>query len=104
VAASVPEALAIFRGRRPNIVISDIGMPGQDGYDLIRQIREIEGLRRDPVPAVALTAFAQSEDRRRALRAGFQTHVPKPVIPAELLAVVGSLCGRTGRAGTTQPD
>ena len=69
-------------------------MPDRDGYDLIRQVRGRAAAR--ALPAVALTAFARPEDRRRALLAGFQTHVAKPVDPAELVAVVASLAGRTG--------
>ena len=81
---------------RPDILVSDIGMPDQDGYDLIRQVRGRVAAK--TLPAVALTAFARSEDRRRALLAGFQTHVAKPVDPAELVAVVASLVERTGTA------
>jgi CheY-like chemotaxis protein len=70
-------------------VLSDIGMPGHDGYELIARLRTLPGGRN--VPAVALTALARSEDRTRALRAGFQLHVPKPVDSAELIAVVQNL-------------
>jgi CheY-like chemotaxis protein len=97
VAGSAAEGLQQFRQRRPDLIISDIGMPDKDGFEFIREIRDVEGLRADPVPAVALSAFAQSEDRRRALRAGFQMHVPKPVVTAELLAVIASLCRRDHR-------
>jgi CheY-like chemotaxis protein len=69
-------------------------MPEQDGYDSLRSVR-IRGKSSTQVPAAALTAFARSEDRRRAMLAGFQTHIAKPVDPAELLAVVASLAGRT---------
>lgn len=95
VASSVVEALEVLRKYRPQVLVSDIGMPGEDGYDLMRQVRA-SGLSATKVPAVALTAFARSEDRRRAMMAGFQTHVAKPVDPAELVAVVASLAGRTG--------
>jgi PAS domain S-box-containing protein len=88
-ATSVEEAVAAFNRFAPDVVLSDIGMPGQDGYELIRRIR------RQPnggtVPAAALTALARSEDRMRALNAGFQTHVAKPVAAGELVAVVHSL-------------
>ncbi|MDG3004777.1 hybrid sensor histidine kinase/response regulator [Paludisphaera mucosa] len=92
-AASVREALELVESFRPDVVVSDVGMPDEDGYDFIRQVRS----RRSPkeLPAAALTAFARPEDRRRALFAGFQTHVAKPVDPEELLAVVASLAGRT---------
>jgi PAS domain S-box-containing protein len=93
-AGSAAEAVRLVGEFRPDILVSDIGMPDQDGYDLIRQVRA--QLAAKTLPAVALTAFARSEDRRRALLAGFQTHVAKPVDPAELVAVVASLVERTG--------
>ncbi len=93
-AGSAAEAVRLVGEFRPDILVSDIGMPDQDGYDLIRQVRA--RLAAKALPAVALTAFARSEDRRRALLAGFQTHVAKPVDPAELVAVVASLVERTG--------
>jgi signal transduction histidine kinase/CheY-like chemotaxis protein len=89
-AESVPTALRILAGEWPDIVISDIEMPGEDGYSLIRKIR----LQEPPsqrVPAIALTAYTRSADRVRALAAGFQTHMSKPVEPAELVAAVKSL-------------
>lgn len=98
VAASVPEALECLKRFEPHVLVSDIGMPNQDGYDLIREIRA-RGRSVKEMPAVALTAFARSEDRRRALLAGFQVHVAKPVDPDELAAVVASLVGRTGGSG-----
>jgi CheY-like chemotaxis protein len=79
---------------RPDILVSDIGMPDKDGYELIRHVRGHVGAK--TLPAVALTAFARSEDRTRALLAGFQSHVSKPVDPDELVAVVASLLERTG--------
>lgn len=95
VADSVPEALRVLEKFRPHVLVSDVGMPGEDGYDLIRQIRA-GGRSVKQLPAVALTAFARAEDRKRAMLAGFQTHVAKPVDPEELVAVVASLAGRTG--------
>jgi signal transduction histidine kinase/ActR/RegA family two-component response regulator len=94
-AADVPQALAALAKDKPDLLISDIGMPKQDGYDLIREVRH-RGLTARDLPAIALTAFARSEDRRRALLAGFQVHVAKPVEPAELTATAASLVGRTG--------
>jgi CheY-like chemotaxis protein len=94
IAESVIEAMKLVETFAPDILVSDVGMPEQDGYDLIRRVRS--RLAAKALPAVALTAFARSEDRRRALLAGFQTHVPKPVEPAELVAVVASLVERTG--------
>ncbi|PQV63309.1 PAS domain S-box-containing protein [Abditibacterium utsteinense] len=93
-ASSVADALDMFKSLHPDILISDIGMPGQDGYFLIEQVRAWEIQHGGRVPAVALTAYARVEDRVRALRAGFQVHVPKPVEPIELMAVVASLTGR----------
>jgi CheY-like chemotaxis protein len=75
----------------PDILISDVGMPGQDGYDLIRQVKAIASNRQFVLPAVALTAYAGAGDRVRLLQAGFQLHIPKPVDPAELVTVVASL-------------
>lgn len=92
---SVVEALALLNDRSFDIVISDIGMPGEDGYSLIRQLRALERRRRRPrTPCIALTAYARTEDRRRLMMAGFQVHVAKPVEPGELLAVIASVSGR----------
>ena len=95
-AASVSDALAALAAARFDVLVSDIGMPDRDGFDLIRQLRSLPADAGGKTPAVALTALARVEDRRRALLAGFQIHVPKPVDPAELLAVVASVAGRTG--------
>jgi PAS domain S-box-containing protein len=97
VAAAAAEALDALEDHAPHVLVSDIGMPRQDGYDLIRRVRA-RGKTVKEVPAVALTAFARPEDRRRALLAGYQVHVAKPVDPHELIAVVASLAGRTGPA------
>ncbi|HEX8287747.1 MAG TPA: ATP-binding protein [Pyrinomonadaceae bacterium] len=90
--SSAAEALAAFDEFKPHILVSDIGMPDVDGYDLIRQVREKENANyQKRIPAVALTAYARVEDRLRALSSGFQMHIPKPVEPAELATVVASL-------------
>jgi PAS domain S-box-containing protein len=89
IASSAEQAVEAFAGMTPDVILSDIGMPGQDGYELIRRIRQLPGGAN--VPAAALTALARAEDRMRALRAGFQTHVSKPVAAGELVAVVLSL-------------
>ena len=99
VAGSAKEALAVFEEARPDLVVSDIGMPDVDGYDLIRAVRVLGTRRGGRVPAVALTAFARSEDRARALRAGYQAHVAKPVDPDELVATVAALAGRSSGDG-----
>jgi signal transduction histidine kinase/CheY-like chemotaxis protein len=94
-AGSAREALALFARRRPDLLVSDIGMPEMDGFELLRRVREQEnGNGGTRLPAIALTAFARSEDRTRALRAGFLIHVSKPVEPAELVASVASVAGR----------
>ncbi len=91
---SAAEAMASVDDRSlPSIIVSDIGMPEQDGYDLIRQMRALPG-DAGRVPAVALTALARVDDRKRALSAGYQKHVSKPVDPAELIAVIANLAGR----------
>lgn len=91
VAASGEEALLIIPKRRPHVLVMDIGMPGEDGYSAIRRVRQLSLTDGGDVPAIALTAFARSEDRRRAVLAGFQMHMSKPVEPAELVAMVASL-------------
>ncbi|EJM98633.1 response regulator [Herbaspirillum sp. YR522] len=96
---SANAALEAFRRVRPHVIVSDIGLPGQDGYELMRNLRELEATQADDAPltpAAALTALARTEDRRRALMAGFQAHIAKPVDPLELLFLVASLSGRTG--------
>jgi signal transduction histidine kinase/ActR/RegA family two-component response regulator len=93
-ASSAPAALEIMRRDKVDLVISDIGMPHQDGYWLISQIRSLPPEAGGRVPAAALTAFARSEDRKRVLLAGYQTHIPKPVESSELIAVIASLSGR----------
>jgi PAS domain S-box-containing protein len=95
-AGSAAEGLALFEARVPDVLISDIGMPGQDGYEVIRSIRALPAARGGGVPAAALTAFARAEDRRRLLNAGYSIHISKPVEPAELVAVVATL-GRSAR-------
>ena len=96
-AASASEALEALRRAKPDVVISDIGMPGEDGYALIRMVRALPSDEGGDVPAVALTAYARSDDRTRALLAGFQSHVAKPVEPTELVATVASLARRPWR-------
>ena len=90
-AASAAEGLEILKSQRPDVVISDIGMPGKDGYQLIREIRNLPARLGGKIPAIALTAFASSEDRTKAMIAGFQMHLSKPVEPHELVATIGTL-------------
>lgn len=91
-ASTGAEALVMIQRARPDILVCDIGLPDQDGYSLLAQIRGLPGSE-SATPAVALTGYARSEDRVRALEAGFQSHAAKPVQPAELVAVVASLAG-----------
>jgi PAS domain S-box-containing protein len=94
---SAQEALAVLatdeNGRRPDVIVSDVSMPDVDGYELIHRVRELPPEQGGRIPAVALTAYGRSIDRIRALSAGFQMHMPKPVEPAELATVVASLTG-----------
>ena len=90
------EALDILNSQRFDVIVSDIGMPEIDGYELIRRIRELPPEQGGKTPAIALTAFARSEDRRRTMLSGFQIHISKPVEPPELIATVANLAGRTG--------
>jgi CheY-like chemotaxis protein len=100
-AASAAEAITAFQTQVPDVLISDIGMPDEDGYELIRKIREIERTRGTHIQAVALTAFARSEDRTRAMLAGYQAHIAKPVEPAELIATVASVASVGNRPRQT---
>ena len=94
-AATASEALSLVLNQRPDLMISDIGLPGMDGYDLIQNVRRQTSPGRD-IPAIALTAYARTEDRTRALRAGYQAHIAKPVEPNELLAMIASFVELTG--------
>ena len=95
--ASAEEAMAALEEWQPDVLVSDIEMPGEDGYSLIRQVR-LEDERRGPrIPAVALTAQARGEDRMRALSAGYDAHIAKPVEPAELITVIASVARRRKR-------
>ncbi|WP_437977909.1 response regulator [Sorangium sp. So ce295] len=96
--SSAAEALLAVKALQPDVLVSDVAMPGEDGYVLIRKIRALPAASGGRTPAIALTAYARTEDRMRALRAGFNTHVPKPIEPAELLAVLTTMCG--SRAGS----
>ena len=93
-ASSASEALTILPQLQPNLLISDIGMPDEDGYDLIKKVRTLSRTDGGAIPAMALTAFVRSEDRQRALHSGYQMHVAKPVEPSELITVCASWAGR----------
>ena len=90
VFTSAPDALAALQSTRPSVIVSDVGMPGMDGYQMIRSLRADEA-RDSRIPALALTAFARSEDRKRSLQAGFQAHLAKPFDVAELVLLVAAL-------------
>ena len=96
VAETADEALSLVEHRRPDVLVSDIGMPDIDGFELLRRVRALGHARGGRVPAIALTAFARSEDRTRALRAGFLAHLPKPIALPELVATVAAVAGRSG--------
>jgi signal transduction histidine kinase/ActR/RegA family two-component response regulator len=95
-------ALAMLRGWLPDVLVSDIEMPGEDGYSLIRKVRALSPDEGGLTPAVALTGYGRTQDRTRSLAAGYSMHVPKPVDPGELTAIVASVAGRTtpARRGT----
>ncbi len=96
VAASVREALQSLEESRPDVLLADIGMPGADGYALIREIRTREAQTRQHLPAAAVTAYASSQDRERTLAAGFDQHVSKPIDAAAILEAVRSMCSGGG--------
>jgi signal transduction histidine kinase/ActR/RegA family two-component response regulator len=104
VAASARDATAILSTWWPEVLLSDIEMPHEDGYVLMEQVNAMERRERRPITAVAVTAHSRPEDRLRALEAGFQWHLPKPVEPSELVAVVASLTGRVDRPADSGPS
>jgi signal transduction histidine kinase/CheY-like chemotaxis protein len=94
LAADAQAAFAHLEHARPDVILSDIGMPREDGYSFMRRLRALPAALGGDVPAAALTAFARTEDRARALDAGFQLHLAKPLDPSDLVMVVASLAGR----------
>lgn len=88
---SAREALEVLKVDRPHLLISDIAMPQEDGYELLKKIRALPPEQGGRLPAIALTAHSLVQDRLQSLRAGFQSHVPKPVVPEELVEVVASI-------------
>jgi CheY-like chemotaxis protein/two-component sensor histidine kinase len=93
-ASSAARALEVLQSERPNVILADIGMPEMDGYELIKSIRASSDPQVRDIPAAALTAFARSEDRTRAMQSGFEMHLAKPVDPGELVASVATLVRR----------
>lgn len=102
-ASSAAEAMTLLRTRKPHVLVCDIGMPGEDGYSLIRRIRTLPSARGGTIPAVALTAYTRSEDQARALAAGFQVHVTKPVEALELASIVEDLAARSNHLSSRAP-
>ena len=93
-ADSAEKAFAEIQAKNPDLIVSDIGMPDEDGYSLIRRVRALPDQQHNAIPAIALTAFTRAQDRMRALTSGYQNHVSKPVEPDELATVIASLTGR----------
>ena len=89
--ASAAEALEVLRWYEPDVLVSDLAMPGEDGYSLIDKVRDLEAESGRHIPALALTAYVRVEDRARALSAGFNMFVPKPVEPNELITAIANL-------------
>jgi CheY-like chemotaxis protein len=95
---SAAEAIRVLIEWAPDVLVSDVGLPDEDGYELIAKVRALPEERGGAIPAIALTAYAGNQDRQRALSSGFQTHLPKPVEPAELARVVAIAAGRDALA------
>jgi len=93
--ASSQDAFNVVTEWRPDVLLSDLGMPGEDGYKLIARIRALPPGQGRDTPAAAVTAHVRAEDRRRAINAGYQIHIPKPVDPLTLVAAVASLCKKS---------
>jgi CheY-like chemotaxis protein len=100
LAANSHEAIRILESDDIDVLLADIAMPGEDGYSLIKRIRETAAPATAAIPAAALTSFARDEDRQQALRAGFQLHLSKPVDPRSLVEAVANL-GRISRSLVT---
>jgi CheY-like chemotaxis protein len=98
--AAAEPAFELVREWTPDVLITDIGMPGEDRYSLIRRVRALPIQTRGATPAIALTAYGRHADRANALAAGFNMHVPKPIDPMELTMLVASIAGLAGRSNT----
>jgi CheY-like chemotaxis protein/anti-sigma regulatory factor (Ser/Thr protein kinase) len=104
IAGSAAEALELVMRERFDVLVSDIGMPDEDGYSLIRKIRALSNELGGNIPAIALTAYARAEDRVQALLSGFQMHIAKPVESVELIAAVANLAGRIGNPSRNENE
>jgi CheY-like chemotaxis protein len=91
---SAKEALTVFEGDLPDVLVSDIGMPDEDGYELIRKLRSAPPEKGGLTPAIALTGYASRKDRERALAAGYHQHIAKPIEQADLIGAIAALVGR----------
>jgi CheY-like chemotaxis protein len=98
-AATAPEALALLRAQRLDVLVSDIGMPGMDGLELMRELRSLPESQGGATPAAAFTAYVRAEDRAAALSAGYQAYLTKPLDPIELVRAVAALAARVPAAG-----
>jgi signal transduction histidine kinase/CheY-like chemotaxis protein len=103
-ASSAQEAFERLQIDKPNVLVSDIGMPREDGYSLMRRIRSLSSEKGGETPALALTAYARLEDRDRCVLAGFQAHLAKPVEPTELISMVAAVAGKTSRSIQASPE
>ena len=101
---STAEALSLMEEWQPHVLVSDLGLPGEDGYSLIRKVRERESREGMFIPAVALSGYARIEDKAQALAAGYQLHLAKPISPLELTNAVAGLTGRVGGTGPVLKD
>lgn len=99
MASNATDAMELLQREPLDVLVSDIGMPNEDGYAFIRRVRQLPSDKGGAIPALALTAYARSEDRTRAIIAGYQMHVAKPVEPSELIAMIASLAERAGKRG-----
>jgi CheY-like chemotaxis protein len=97
-ASSAPEGLRLLQEWRPDVLVADVEMPIEDGYSLIAKVRALPARSGGLIPAAALTGYAGTQDRLKALQAGFQLHVAKPVQPAELATIVATLRSTTLRS------
>ncbi|HEX3358644.1 MAG TPA: response regulator, partial [Tepidisphaeraceae bacterium] len=95
-AATTVEAQTLLQSGKFDVLVSDIGMPGDDGYALIRRIRSLDHSKGGNIPAIALTAYGRAEDRVKAVNAGFQMHLTKPIEPVELITMIAGATGRIG--------
>ena len=98
-ALSVDEAMARIKESTPDAIVSDIAMPGHDGYELIQRVRALDGNHASGIPAIAITAYARDEDRERALSSGYQEYLSKPIEPSELIAILARLAGLSANDG-----